>query len=241
MKKEFVRLSKPVPLPDSSIKKRELDDSFWIDLIHSYLLDFYSKLDLASLKGYVDDEKTKTKNNHKEDSIKWYIQRWFKENKRMCMQGIRLSLEPKVYYEKVGFYDLKFVHSDWLNSKTETEKYYAFECKNIDNSTGSIKEYVYNPTNEDGGMHRYFNGKYAQEQDYGGMIGFVIQGTATNAKDRITKCITSVFKDRAEGKLLPEGLKSNTIKGNDFTFSSLHKRMGATFTLNHILFEIPVE
>lgn len=54
--------------------------------------------------------------------------------------------------------------------------YYVLECKNLSTRQNLINEYIYVDTKDDGGIYRYFNGKYAQEQSFGGMIGFILRG-----------------------------------------------------------------
>lgn len=237
--REYIRLPKSSALPDSSIQKRKLDDSFWISLIHFHLLKFYKEYEIEDLKKLIEVEKKKTTRKHIEDVVKEYMYNWFeRSNKRIFREGIIINLEPKVKYDHVGFYDIKFQHSDWVDAKSESLKYYSVECKNLNKSNISIDEYVYNNSKKDGGVYRHFNGKYAQKNKLGGMLGFVLEGELNTIREKIINKLKLPYDKTPEGDLIENGIQLNSIEGNDFTFNSIHKRFDGDFTLHHFLFNI---
>lgn len=238
MSREYIRLPKKSIFPDSSIKKRELNDDFWINLVHYHLIKFYKEYNIKELQGYIESENKKNRSSV-EDLITGYIKSWFEQfNKQIFRQGIVINTEPKVRYNQPGFYDIKFQHSDWVNHKTKKLKYYPFECKNLKDNEVSVKEYVYNPYKKDGGVYRYFNGKYAQEQNFGGMLGYVLKGTSKEIKKRILTKLNEPFDISPNGNLIKDGIVLNSFEDNEFIFSSTHFRNRKNFTLHHFIFNI---
>jgi hypothetical protein len=238
--REYICLPKSSVLPDSSFQKRKLDNFFWVNLVHFHLLKFYKEYEIDDLKKLIEIEKKKISRKHIEDVIKDYIYSWFeKSNKRIFREGIIINLEPKVKYDQVGFYDIKFQHSDWVDSKNESFKYYSVECKNLtlDATKNHIAEYVFVNHKKDGGVYRYFNGKYAQNQNFGGMLGFILDGEVNTIKEKIIEKLKSPFDITPQGDLIDNGIILNSIEGNDFTFNSTHKRNDENFTLHHFLFD----
>ncbi len=238
--REYIRLPKSGLMPDSGIERRKLNDIFWINLIHLHLIKFYREYDIEDLKKLIAKEKSKTTRKHIEDLIKDYMKTWFEKNdKRIFREGILINLESKVKYNDVGFYDIKFQHSDWVNLKSKQVKYYSIECKNLtlDATKNHISEYVYVNSKKDGGVYRYFNGKYAQNQNFGGMLGFVLDENLHLIKDKIIEKLKLPFDKPPQGNLIENGILLNSIEGNDFTFNSIHKRFDGNFTLHHFLFD----
>lgn len=239
MQREYIILPKTTIMPDSSKRKRALNDDFWIRRIHYHLLKFYKEFDIKELSDLIETEKRKPARKHIEDLIKDYIKTWFETyDKKIFREGIVINLEPKVKYNQPGFYDMKFEHSDWVNLETEKLKYYSLECKNLNSSNPCINEYVFNSSKKDGGVYRYFNGKYSQENNYGGMLGFVLEGDITKIKEALIKKIKNPFDNSPEGDLLEDGILLNSIESNDFTFNSTHRRGTGFFTLHHFLFKV---
>ncbi len=69
-------------------------------------------------------------------------------------------------YTQRGYLDIKI---DIAGSG----RYFAFECKRLDDKTGKSslqQKYI------DDGLDRFIIGKYAEEEDFGGMVGFVVSG-----------------------------------------------------------------
>ncbi|PZO22184.1 MAG: hypothetical protein DCE86_18395 [Flavobacteriaceae bacterium] len=239
MQREYIRLPKTTIMPDSSRKKRTLNDDFWINLIHYHLLKFYKEFNIAELCDLIEVEKKKPGKKYIEDLIKNYIKTWFETcDKRIFMEGIVINLEPKVKYDHPGFYDIKFEHSDWVNLRTQKRQYYSIECKNLNSSNPCIDEYVFNSSKRDGGVYRYFNGKYSQENNYGGMLGFVLEGEIAKIKEALISKMKIPFDNSPEGDLLEDGILLNSIESNEFTFNSKHKRRTEYFTLHHFLFKV---
>ena len=150
-----------------------------------------------------------------------------------------INREPSSDGEIEGFYDLKFEHSSWRH------KYFAFECKNLDNSASSINEYVYNRAKEkdkkDGGVYRYMTGKYAKDLNFGGMIGFVIEGESNSIIGKIIAKIHDTFDNNEIGQLTGKRIIKNSIENNPNTFDSIHIRSKEyeikkeNFTLHHVM------
>ena len=91
-----------------------------------------------------------------------------------------------------------------------------------------------NENSYDGGVFRYFNGKYAQNLNFGGMIGFVIEGNILDLKKRIKTKLNEKFTITPYGDFIR--FIYNAIEGNDFTFDSYHNRFSSEFVLHHLLF-----
>lgn len=236
--REYVWLPKSPKLPNSSKRKKKLNDEFWISLIHFHLLRFYSEYNLIELRQRIDAELKKTERKEIESLIKDFIWRWFDGDRSICLQGIITNLESKAMYGVNAFYDIKFQHSDWIDLDTGKLKYYSVECKNLNSLTASINEYVYNSSKKDGGVYRYFNGKYSQNTDFGGMLGFILDGNIEEVKQNIISKLAAPFDISPEGDLIENGIKLNSIENNTFTFDSVHNRHNNVFVLNHILFKV---
>ncbi|MEL1242792.1 hypothetical protein AAEO56_00850 [Flavobacterium sp. DGU11] len=239
MDREYIRLPKTTIMPDSSRKKRTLNDDFWINLIHYHLLKFYREFNITELNDLIETEKVKPGRKHIEDLIKDYMKTWFENyDRRIFFEGIVVNLEPKVKYNQPGFYDIKFEHSDWINNDTLKLKYYSVECKNLNSYNPCINEYVFNASKKDGGVYRHFNGKYCQENNYGGMLGFVLAGDINKIKDALILKLKQPFDNSPEGDLIDDGIILDSIEGNNFTFNSKHRRLKDFFTLHHFLFKV---
>ena len=112
-----------------------------------------------------------------------------------------------------------YFHHNLLN------KYIFFKHKKDEQGN-----YIY-----DGGVYRYFNGKYAQNIDFGGMIGFVLGGDILDLKNKLYERLKNKFDITPEGDLIQ--ITDNSIEGNNFTFNSTHKRFGKEFLIHHLLFD----
>lgn len=235
--KEYIRLPKTKHLPDNRSELRKLSDEDWKNLIFHHLLRFYKEADLKKIKTQIQDEKKKKRSNI-EEVVKKEIKKWLKNDQRFDSQDFIINREPSADGNIAGFYDLKFEHSQWKY------KYFPFECKNLDRTSASINEYVYNRTKNDSGVFRYLIGKYAPELDFGGMIGFILEGTETEIISRIINKIINTFQDNNIGKLAVNGIKKRSIAGNRNIFDSTHLRQQRecstrqTFILHHIIFDI---
>ena len=111
-------------------------------------------------------------------------------------------------YSNKGFLDIKI-------DIATTGRYFAFECKRLDDKIGksSLQQaYI------DEGLHRFITGKYAKEEDFGGMIGFVVAGKISlTVQDMKRKVKNYHFVD---GYKLLDAFCNNLLT----IFQSKHKR-----------------
>jgi len=239
--KSYIKLPKLKKIPDSSIKKRRLTDNDWKIHIFCLLLDYYKCVDNKGIQAIIEEEKEKSR-SEVEKRIKEHISKWLKHHSlKYASWGFILNLESSSEGDMEGYYDLKFQHSDWSN------KYFSFEAKNLGkigsvSFNKSINEYVYVKNKNDGGMYRYFIGKYACDMDFGGMIAFVV-GKAENTIPKLVDKIYSVYDKESVGMLTGEKIIDNSISGNSITFDSIHQRKNYTtdqqeeFHLHHIIMD----
>ncbi|MGG5209231.1 hypothetical protein ACQWU4_09785 [Chryseobacterium sp. MIQD13] len=237
MDREYIIVPEQKYIPKRSLTQK-LDDCFWINLVHYHLLNFYKNYSKEELKLRIENENNKPQGKKKEieDVIKSYIVYWLENiDKKVHYHGIIINQEPKSKYDIKGFYDLKFQHSNWINQVSDKLNYYSLECKNLSTRQNLINEYVYVEKKNDGGVYRYFNGKYSQEQGFGGMIGFILIGEMRKIKEKIIEKLQHSFEDQ-DGCLIDNGISENSIFNNDFTFESTHKRKEKEFKIYHLLF-----
>ncbi len=236
MEREYIRIKKPAPLPFDTRQLKTLDDVFWKNWVFYYLLDFYKNYDSAELKSKIEEEKKK-QYPRTEREIAKFIRLKLKANREF---GLNFSVKGEETNDEnvEGNYDITIHNTYWKNQD------FYFECKNLDGSQNLIDKYVcYNTykkdtNNEnifDGGVLRYFNGKYAQNLTYGGMIGFILSGDCNKIKYELIKKLSDKFNITPEGDLLK--VKEDSILQNNFTFNSYHNRLCSEFVLHHILFD----
>jgi len=230
MKREYIRIKKPTPLPFDTRQLKTLDDGFWKNWVFYYLLDFYQNYDSAELKSKIEEEQKK-KYHRTEREIAKYIRIKLNANKTFGSHFYAFG-ENTNDEEVEGNYDLTIHSTNWKR------KNFHFECKNLDDKQDLVNKYVcYNQGHStfDGGVYRYFNGKYAQNLDFGGMIGFLLKGDLADVKDKIKKKLRSKFDITPEGDLID--IIDNSIEENDFTFDSYHTRFNKEFLIHHLLFD----
>lgn len=231
MEREYIRVKKPTtPFPFDTRQLKNLDDEFWKGWVFYYLLDFYKNHDNAELKSKIEEEKKK-QYPRTEREIAKFIRLKLKVNREF---GLNFSVKGEETNDEdvEGNYDITIHNTYWKN------KDFYFECKNLDVRQDSIKKYVcYNRAHSifDGGVYRYFNGKYAQSLDFGGMIGFVLEGEVLDIKNKIIKKLKEKFDTAPEGDLI--SVTHNSIEENDFTFDSKHSRNNKEFQIHHLLFD----
>lgn len=236
MEREYIRIKQPAPLPFDTRHLKTLDDEFWKNWAFYFLLDFYKNYDSTELKSKIEKEKKKQ----------------YPRTEREIAKFIRLNLNANKEFDYhftaigenandkgiEGYYDITIHSTNWKS------KNFHFECKNLDNSPDLVNKYVcYNTykkniNNEnifDGGVLRYFNGKYAQDLAFGGMIGFILDGDSNNIKAAILQKLNVKFPISPEGDLI--STKDNSIEENLFTFDSFHSRLNTKFTIHHLLFD----
>lgn len=233
MGKEYFKLDKPkgiFPVNNDLLKK--LDDEFWKNWIFYHLLNFYNRDDKKEIKKIIA-QKGKV-----EDNIAKYIRNQIRRNEKYCVfgqQGFLIEGGINNDLEKEGEYDISIFHSYWQN-RNGVKGAFHFECKNLtlNSKHNHISKYVYY-NDKECGVYRYFNGKYAQDQNFGGMIGFVLDGDVSSIIEKL------IFKMKAPFDLSPEGdlteIKRDSIEGYSFTFNSTHKRKGKEFLLHHLLLD----
>lgn len=231
MERDYIRVKKPkTPLRFDIRQLKVLDDEVWKAWVFYYLLDFYKNHDRDELKSKIETEKKK-KLARVEREIAKYIRLKLNANREFGYHFTAIG-ESTNDEDIEGNYDIAIHSTNW-----KTKSFY-FECKNLDASQDLVNKYVcYNQGHSifDGGVYRYFNGKYAQNQKFGGMIGFVLEGEISSVKDKIKKKLNDKFDISPEGDLIE--IIDNSIEENDFTFDSKHKRFGGGFLLHHLLFD----
>ncbi len=104
------------------------NDTYWKNLILKYLFRFYNQ--------HCDQHEQFA--SKKEDDIKKCIFDWLKKDLEFC-GSLSVELEPRTEGSQLGFYDMKFQSPLWRRGK----KYFAFECKKLDESKTKTNEYVY--------------------------------------------------------------------------------------------------
>jgi hypothetical protein len=236
MEREYIRIKKPSPLPNNIPLLKELDDNFWKKWIFYHFLSFYQNYDNIELIEKIENEKNKAYPRVEREIAK-HLRIKLNDNKEF---GYHFTAIGENTNDEIveGNYDITIHSTNWKN------KNFHFECKNLDNSQDLVNKYVYYNTyrkdsnNEnifDGGVFRYFNGKYAQNLNFGGMIGFVLEGEVSNTKNEIISKLKEKFNTTPEGDLLL--IIDNSIEQNYFTFESYHSRFNAKFVIHHLLFD----
>lgn len=231
MNREYIRVKKPAkPIPFDTRYLKKLDDEFWKNWIFYYLLDFYKTYDSDKLKVIIENE-GKKRHSRIEEKISKFIRNTLNANGEFGYHFTAIG-ESTNDEEPEGFYDIIIHSTNWKN------KNFHFECKNLDGSQTLINKYVCYPKKKqiyDGGVLRFFNGKYAQKTNFGGMIGFVIKGNEDKIKKRLFLKLKEKLATSPEGDLID--IIPNSIKENTFTFNSVHNRFDKEFTLHHFLFD----
>lgn len=230
MKREYIKIPKSNPLPNYVPELKKLEDEVWKNNIFHHLLYFYKNYDYQNLNNKIEQER-KNESPRIEREIAKFIRLSLNGNKKFGYH-FRASGEETNDEDVEGNYDITIHSTNWKNSN------FYFECKNLNTRQDLVNKYVsYNKGHSvyDGGVYRYFNGKYAQNHNFGGMIGFVLEGELLNLKKRIIEKLKEPFDITPEGDLLD--VTNSSIENNDFTFDSLHKRKGDEFLIHHLLFD----
>lgn len=231
MERGYIRIKKPAPLPFDTRQLKTLDDEFWKHWVFYYLLDFYKNYDSSELKSIINNEKKK-RHPRTEREIAKFIRLKLKAN-RQFDSNFSVKGEETNDEDVEGNYDITINNTYWKN------KDFYFECKNLDDKQDLLNKYVcYHKGKNiyDGGIYRYFNGKYAQNHSFGGMIGFVLKGNVQDVKNKIIEKLKDKFNIAPEGDLI--NITDNSIEGNSFTFDSNHKRFDKEFLIHHLLFDL---
>ena len=104
--------------------------------------------------------------------------------------------------------------------------YFGFECKLVDYSRRSIREYV------DNGMIRFISGKYAYKESVGGMVGYLIGCKVS----RVVELINEEILNKMDiSDCLEVG---DPIKWFKDVYISRHTKIGcgSSITLHHLFF-----
>jgi hypothetical protein len=155
------------------------DDNFYLTQIFHYLSETYNNFTPAcriSLK------------QQKEEDITDYIRRKLQNNEDFILSGFKVNTEARNQDRVVGYYDLKFEHSDWMN------QYFVLECKPINTTKSKIDAYIHKTTrnhDEDGGLYRFIINKYATGKLFGGMLGYIVSNTPEEVVSTLKKKIQS--------------------------------------------------
>lgn len=232
----YIKLPQLTPMPDSITQVRHLSDEEWKNYIFFFLLKYFSEVDKKEVITLIKKEDKKAKSQI-EKLIKKHIKNWLKNKCKDfgCKKfGFILDREVSTEGKIEGSYDLKFQHSYW-------QKYFSFEAKNLGKTKSlslsqSIDEYVYVESKNDGGMYRYMTGKYAEEYDFGGMLGFVISDTQESIIELLINKIKAVFNDN----LIGDKIVRNSIFDNENTFDSIHYIVNKPFKMHHIIMDFTV-
>lgn len=237
-KREYIKIAEPTShFPTDTNLLRDLNNDFWKDWVLYYLLDFYKNYNVQELLDIIKNEQTK-KFPRTERELAKYLRKYLKNNIKLNLQGFKVIGEATNDEDVEGNYDITILHSYWENE-------FYFECKNLslDPKKSLIDKYLYTkiyPKNQqpkrDGGVYRYFNGKYAQNQNFGGMLGFVLDNDIQEIKSQIINKLKDKFDTTPDGDL--KQVIQNSIQSNTFTFDSIHHRKGLDFLLHHILFDL---
>jgi hypothetical protein len=230
MGREYIKIKKSAPLPGNISNLRDLSDETWRGIVFYHLISFYKKCNLSEIKDKIEKEKQKSFPRVEREIAK-YIRKYLKNNREFDLH-FRAIGESTNDEEVEGNLDVLIQNTYW-------KKEFPFECKNLTSSQDLVNKYVFyrmTPTQNDGGVYRYFNGKYAQRQNFGGMLGFVLSGSLQTIKDRIALKMKTPFDITPEGDL--ENINFDSLDGINFTFSSEHLRLGRKFTIHHLLFDL---
>lgn len=230
---------------------RKMNDEEWKECIFSYVLSYYKEVDSKEIQKLIEKESLKPF-SEVETVIKKHLRKWFRLNEKFYNEAFLVNVEVGSEGEKEGYYDIKFEHGYWNFTKT----YFSFECKNLGKTKSikrkkSVQEYVYTKKKikgqmkEDGGIYRHFINKYTVNQNFGGMIGFVIEKTQDSIQDDLINAIEDIYTNNPIGKLKTKikGNSENSIFGNNNTFDSIHIRKNTItgedeeFTIHHIIMD----
>lgn len=235
MEREYIRISRPSPLPNYMHLLKELDDEFWKKWVFFHLLTFYRNYDSVELKQKIETEREKSHPRIEREIAKYL---------RVKLNDDRtFGYHFKAFGENTNDEDVEGNYDITIHSTNWKSKDFHFECKNLNSDQDLVNKYVcYNTYKKDsnnqniydGGVLRYFNGKYAQNLNFGGMLGFVIDGDTLDIKNKISTKLNENLITTPEGNLLR--ILDNSIDQNNFTFDSFHSRNNSEFVLHHLLF-----
>ncbi len=194
----------------------KFDNNFYLTQIFTYLSAVYNSIT-------ADDREILR--NRKEEEITDHIRRQLQNNENFVLDGFRVNSEARNQDKLIGYYDLKFEHSDWMN------QYFVLECKPVNTSKSRVDAYIHNITKdkeEDGGLYRFLINKYATNSSFGGMLGYI---TSNKPDDVIAKLKEGVLLcNLTQGKLSfgyiqNSDLLNYPIANFRYSFQSNHVRI----------------
>jgi hypothetical protein len=112
--------------------------------------------------------------------------------------------------------------------------YFCLECKRLNVMKGGKKR-AYASEYVKFGMMRFVTGQYSKTVRHGGMIGYVLDGRVTQARNNVATNIRKqhvALRMKAPGTLLP----STVLKGDDRARETHHHRSHETtvFSIHHL-------
>ncbi len=216
-----------------------VDDEKWINFILNYLIVFYNK-----------HKRRAEFQNKSENQITEAIYFWLKQNEKnkKFNRNVVVNLQTRSNNPEIeGYYDFKFEPRKWM----ENDPHFAVENKLLKNTETSFKEYTYFPNKpkgtkenrtyfDDGGMFRFLSNKYAKEQDFGGMIGFIKKGNIEEIQKNLKNKIIDLKipnKNNFYGELIDDNLLKMKIQNFDNSLQTNHIRKdGTKIHILHLLF-----
>lgn len=191
------------------------NDNFYLTQIFNYLCDTYNSFSATCRK---------TLKQKKEEEITDYIRRKLQNNEAFVLDGFKVNSEARNQDKIIGYYDLKFEHSDWLN------QYFVLECKPIDTTKTRTNAYIHQTVenkDDDGGLYRFLINKYATDKVFGGMLGYIISNKPDEVISTLKTKILSfqIVKDYLTfGNLQNPELLKESITNFKYSFQSNHTR-----------------
>jgi hypothetical protein len=218
----YVPSSKEEPESHRMMRKKHLqdasvfDDNFYLTQIFNYLSETYNNFTSACR----NDLKQQN-----EETITDYVRRKLQNNKDFCLDGFIVNTEARNQDKVIGYYDLKFEHSDWLN------QYFVLECKPVNATKSKIDAYIHKTSrnqDDDGGLYRFLINKYATDKLFGGILGYIVSSTPEEVINRLKKKIQSLqitTNGLCFGNIQNAQLLAMPVNGFPYSFQSDHVRI----------------
>ncbi|EXG77850.1 hypothetical protein XylorDRAFT_0199 [Xylanibacter oryzae DSM 17970] len=190
-------------------------DNFFLTHIFDYLAKAYDSFSLSIKVGL---------RSKKEEEITDRIRRSLQCDEDFILEGFKVNSEPRNQDIAIGYYDLKFEHSDWLN------EYFVLECKPINTTKSKIDAYIHKKikSGDDGGIYRFLINKYATNKSFGGMLGYIISDKPEDVLTKLKVNISSLKISTSNlifGTLEDEQLLEQPISQFKYSFQSKHTRI----------------
>jgi hypothetical protein len=192
------------------------NDNFYLTQIFNYLSETYNSFTPAC-RNFLKQQK--------EEDITDYIRRKLQDNENFSLEGFKVNSEARNQDKVIGYYDLKFEHSDWMN------QYFVLECKPVNTTKSRVDAYIHKTTqiqNEDGGLYRFLINKYATDKFFGGMLGYIISDTPDEVINSLKKKIQSFQITKGElcfGNIQNVQLLEMPVNNFTYSFQSNHVRI----------------